>query len=290
MTFSSKKIRVMIQLFEGEFYPGVSAINITDLPTEVNIEQVQLPSGGSAVVKIYGVSKRYMDAITTVQWITGTIQKKAIAIYANEGDGEHLIYSGAITNAIPCYDSAPDVYIRINSCAGAFWDTMGEVPPYSHKGTIPVHLAIEEMCGQYGVLCKNFGVLKTCVNPRFDQKGLKKRLNAAATQFGIDISIGDGISQGVNLYEKGKNQTKTWNFTKENYVGYPTFNDCGILIQLDKLYYDLDLKDYFDIKGSEVSVAKGSWKVQKISYNISTKLGGNWLMGIVGTRYGVLDG
>lgn len=290
MAFSSKKIRVIIQLFEGEFSPGVSAINIENLPIEVNIEQVQLPSAGSAVVKIYGVSKRYMDAITTIQWKTGFIQQKAIAIFANEGDGEHLIYSGSITNAVPCYDSAPDVYIRINSCAGAFWNTMGEVPPYSHKGTIPVHLAIAEMCGQYGVLCKNFGVLKTCTNPRFDQKGLKNRLNAAARQFGIDITIGDGISQGVNLYPKGRNVSKTWTFTKDNYVGYPSFNDCGIILNLDKLYYDLDLKDSFTVKGSEVSAANDTWKVQKIGYNISTKLGGNWLMSVTGTRLGVFNG
>ena len=290
MTFSSKKLRVLIQLSEGEFSPGISAINITDLPVEANIEQVQLPSGGSAVIKIYGVSKNYMDAITTIQWKTGFIKKKAICLFANEGDGEHLIYSGTITNAVPCYDSAPDVFIRINSCTGAFWNTMGEVPPYSHKGMIPVHLAISEMCAQYGVVCKNFGVLKTCSNPRFDQKGLKARLNAAALQYGIDITIGDGISAGVNIYPKNKNLAKTWSFTPQNYIGYPSFNDCGIVLKLDKLYYDLDLKDYFEVKNSEVSAAKDVWKVQKYSYNVSTKIGGNWIMTIIGQRIGVFNG
>ena len=290
MTFSKKKLRVVIQLFEGEFYPGVSAIDIRDLPVEANIEQVQLPSGGSAVIKIYGVSKKYMDAITTIQWKTGFIEQKAVAVFADEGNGEHLIYSGSITSAMPCYDSAPDVYIKINSCTGAFWNTMGEVPPYSHKGMIPVHLAISEMCAQYGVTCKNFGVIATCNNPRFNQKGLKNRLNAAAQKFGIDITIGDGISPDVNIYPKNMNLAKTWEFTKQYYVGYPSFNECGITLALDRLYYDLDLKDYFVVRGSEVSAANDTWKVQKFSYRISTKIGGNWLMFVSGVRSGVLNG
>lgn len=285
MAFSEKKIRVVVASIGGVLTGGTSSLNFTNLPIEADIEQGQLPTGGAATIKIYGVSKQHMDAITTIQWKSGFIEPKAILVFANEGDGEHLIYSGSITSAVPCYDSAPEVYIKINSCTGAYWNTMSEVPPYSHKGMTPVHLAITEMCAAYGVVCKNNGVLDMCNNPRFSQKGLKNRLAEASRKFNIDIVWGDGITPDVNIFPKSGYVAKTWKFTKNNYVGYPSFNACGVDIKLDKLYYDLDIKDFFIISGSEVSAANGSWKVQKVKYNISTKLGGNWLMSITGQRY-----
>ena len=291
MTYSAKKIRVVIQSVPDDVF-GMSlttrSYDFKNLPIEVNIEQVQLPSGGSAVIKIYGVSKEKMDAITTIQLKTLWIKNQSVAVFTDEGDGEHLIYCGTIIKAVPCYDSAPDVYIRIDSCTGAYWNTMGEVPPYSHKGMIPVHLAVSEICAPYGAVCKNFGVMMNCNNPYFDQKGLKNRLNAVAQAYNLDVVMDDGEAQVVEIYPKGKYMAKTWTFTKENYIGYPSFNECGVRIVLDKLYYDLSLKDYFVIKGSEVSIANGLWAVQKYIYNISTKLGGNWLMEIIGTAE-VLD-
>lgn len=40
----------------------------------------------------------------------------------------------------------------------------------------------------------------------------------------------------------------------------------------------------FTITGSNVSPANSKWKAVKVSYNLSTKIGGKWLMSVDGTR------
>ena len=278
--FSNKKIKVEVQLVEGkEFSPNVNTLIFENLPIEVNLNVVTLPSGGSAKVKIYGVSKDHLDMITTIKWRKPFITQKAIMIYADDGDGYKLLFEGNIVDALPRYESVPDVYIEISAIMGAYHN-IREVPPFSRKGEVPTSDVFRDICADYGVGFMNHGVETMCKNPYFDQNGLSNRLTAASKAYNVYVIYNNNF---VEIYPQYTGEAKKWNFTTQSYIGYPQITSTGIKINLDTVYA-VGLRDYFNIKGSEVEPANGDWKIIKYGYSISTKIGGKWFMTIEGVR------
>ena len=282
--FSKKKIKVVIQLVDKKekfFVPNVNTLTFEDLPIDVNVNVTTLPSGGSAKIKIYGVSKERMEMITTIKWKKPFITEKAIYVYADDGEGYKLLFEGNIMDAFPRYESAPDVYIDITAVMGAYHN-MKEVPPFSRKGEVPTYKVFRDMCADYGVDCVNVEnlVQTTCKDPYFDQSGLANRLRAASKAYNIYVVYENNL---VKIYPQYLGEALRWDFTKENYIGYPQLTPSGIKISLDNINA-VGLRDYFTIKGSEVSGADDTWKIIKYSYNLSTKIGGRWFMTIDGQR------
>ena len=277
--FSKKRLKVEVQLLEGEFSPSVNRLTFENLPIEASINVVELPSGGSAKVKIYGASKSHMDMITPIKWKQAFITQKAIMIYADDGDGYKLIFEGNITSAFPRYENAPDVYIEIDAVKGAYHN-IREVPPFSRKGEVPTWQVFRDIAAQYKVNFLDHGVLTSCKDPYFDQNGLSNRLKAASKAYDVYVVLENNI---VEIYPKYGGLAKKWNFTKQSYIGYPTLTDVGLKINLD-VVYPVGLRDYFAIDGSEVKAANDSWKIIKYNYSLSTKIGGKWFMTIEGER------
>ena len=279
--FSKKTLRVEIQNLEGEFFSGINNLEFKDLPIEAEVTAVKLPAGLSAKIKIYGVSKKNMDAITTLKWHDDFIVQKAIRLYANNGEGEFLLYEGNIMNASPEYDKAPDVYISIQSCAGAFFNLKSEIPPSSLPEGAPVPNIFQKICTDFGIDFRNNGVDGISSGSiYFDQSGLFNRINAASKAYNVYPIISNNV---VDIYPMDGYSAKKWTFTKNDYVGYPTMSANSYKITLDHLY-NVQLRDIFTISGSEVSPANDTFHVIKVMYNVSTKIGGNWLMTIDGVR------
>ena len=277
--FSKKKIKVEVQLVGGKsFLPNVNTLIFEDLPVDVNVNVVTLPSGGSAKIKIYGVSKEHLDMMTTIKWKEPFITQKAVMVYADDGDGYKLLFEGNIMDALPRYENAPDVYIEIDAIMGAYHN-IREVPPFSRKGEVPTSQVFRDICADYGVDFVNVDVFTNCKDPYFDQHGLANRLTAAAKAYNVYVVNYNNrveISTNANVYKK-------WNFTTQSYIGYPEITGTGIKINLDTVYA-VGLRDYFNISGSEVTAANDNWKIIKYSYSLSTKIGGKWFMTIEGTR------
>ena len=284
--FSKKSIRVEVQKIAGEFYPGVGVLEFKDLPIEADLNFVTLPSGISGRIKIYGVSKSHMDAITTLRKQV-FIDQKAVRVYVNDGDGEDLLFEGNIMSAVPDYNSAPDVCITIDACAGAYYNLKSDVSPsIAHKGA-SVPFVFQEICKSFDYNCVPHGTFNNVSSEQvFDQIGLSNRLNAAARAYNVYVVMSN--KHIVDIYPNGEDyEGKNWIFTKESYIGYPSFNSVGIEIKLDRWIKSLSLADFFTIKNSEVSAANDKWKVLKIKYNFSTKIGGKWVCTISGLRVGV---
>lgn len=279
--FSKKSLRVEIQNLDGEFISGVNTISFKNLPIEVQISLVELPKAFSANIKIYGISKENMNYITTLHWKDLMIVEKAIRIYANDGDGEKLLYEGNIQSANPVYDTAPDIYIDINSVAGAFFN-MSDIPPSSLPKNASVPDIFRKICYDYGIGFVNNGVNKmSSGSVYYGQSGLLNRIRAAAIEHNVSANI---YNNRVEIYPKGERFPKVWTFNKQNYIGYPSFANMGIKLTLDKIYY-VNVGDVFKIVGSDVDAANDSFEIHKINYNLSTKIGGKWFMTLFGTRY-----
>ena len=279
--FSQKRIKVVIELVDDKkktFSPNVNTLTFENMPIDANISVVTLPSGGSAKIKIYGVSKEHMDMITTIKWREGFIAQKAVYIYADDGEGYKLLFEGNILDAFPRYENAPNVYIEISAIMGAYHN-IREVPPFSRKGEVPTWQVFRDICADYGVDCVNIDVQTSCKNPYFDQHGLSNRIRAAANAYNVYPVV---YNNRVEISTHSKIHKK-WNFTKNSYIGYPTLTQLGIKIKLDTLYA-VGLRDFFNISGSEVDVANDNWIIIKYDYDISTKIGGKWFMTIDGQR------
>ena len=187
--FKQKKLKVQIVEYD-KLNNAIVTWEWTDYPMEVTINKVII-FAMDAHVKIYGLSKESMDAITVYQWKNLIIEnKRDIYIFADDGNGERLIYAGQINVAKPVYEQ-PDVYIDILASAGTFQNTMGEIPPSSLKGKVSVPEIFDKIAKDYGMEIENKGVSdgEKYKNPYFDQNGLKNRLTAASNAYGVDFII-----------------------------------------------------------------------------------------------------
>jgi len=280
--FSKKKIKVVIQMVDKKvkfFAPNVNTLTFEDLPIDVNINVTTLPSGGSAKIKIYGVSKERMEMITTIKWKKPFITEKAVYVYADDGEGYKLLFEGNIMDALPRYESAPDVYIDITANMGAYHNLV-EVPPFHCSDGVPTESVFRDICAQYGVNLINHGVTGNVSAQFFGENGLANRLRAASKAFNVYVIYRNNT---VEIYPRYTGTANRWDFTKESYIGYPQITEVGIKINLD-VVNAVGLRDYFTIKGSEVSAANDSWKIIKYGYSLSTKIGGKWFMTIYGER------
>lgn len=287
--FAQKKIRVVVQKSAGPSSKYNDEYNFVNLPIEVKINKAILPAGYSAQINIYGISKEKMDSITTIAWKTGMIDNKVIMVYANDGDGEHLLFQGTIMSAFPNYNSAPDICISITACAGAYNNLVTDVPPSSIKEgqQVPVRQVFQTICDQYGMELDFRDEREIyCKFPRTEGNGLGDRLARAARTYNMNVTM-DGVNVRVWPKDTYAYNSQSLEFTKKDYIGYPSFTTMGIDLKLDVLKRSMTLGDFFTIKGSDVSAANDKWSVTKIGFNISTKIGGKWEMDISAVRVGV---
>lgn len=277
--FSEKKLRIEIQRTEGVFFTGSSILNFSNLPIEVSITKVALSRSSNyrATINIYGISKEEMQALATFKWRDLAIVQKAIRIFADDGNGEINIYEGNIETAIPVYN-APDVHIEILSNAGTFFNVKSEIPPSQLVGNVPVPSFFTKICADYGVVCTNHGVMSYCTDPYVDGNGLQERLRKAGDAYSVEAVINN---DGVDIYPINMTLSidKPWKLTSKDYVGYPVFIEEGIKITLDSLK-PIRIKDRILIKDSDIDAANATWNISKMEYNLSTKIGGNWLLTI----------
>lgn len=277
--FNQKKLKIQIS---EPVLGGLERViwELTDYPVDAVINKTVWISY-DAHIKIYGVSKETMESILTYSWKMLFIKRRGIKIFADEGDGERLIYVGQINNAVPVYEQ-PNVYIDIRASAGTFQNTMGDIPPSSIKGDVPVPDVFAKIAADYGMGFKNNDVPRNivCKNPYFDQFGLTNRLAEARRAYNVDAQI---YFDRVEIYPKGNagRYGRIWYVSNKDYIGYPSFTDTGILLNFDSIF-EVELFDTLDVSDSEISEANNRWRVQRVSYNLSTKIGGKWFMQING--------
>lgn len=278
--FSKKKIKVEVTLYNDDSFLSGSVLTFEDLPVSVEIIKTRFPAEPRASIRVYGVSKEKMEAITTVAWKTGVIDKKKVRLEVDDGNGYQLLFEGGIRSAVPVYDSAPDVYIQIESSMVAFPNMM-KVPPFVSFGESTIFNVVNGICNQYGSRAINVGVDGVCGSQYFDQFGFKNRLNAVCEAF--DLFVVEDVS-GVFVYPKNGFSAKTYVLTKEHRIGYPSFGYALIKVKVGTLF-DIRVGDTFKIDDSEIVFANDKWICGQITYSLQTlSNSGKWQMELTGYR------
>lgn len=281
MVFTKKSIRVVLASNTVDFINGKNVIDFNGLPIDLDLDYAGLFS--TAKIRIYGLSKEHIDAITSLPFpiLQPYIAEFYVKVFVDEGLGEEELFTGSVQKAVPNYTSAPDVFVEIDSFAGTFTNAMDGIPPTSIEGDVPAPFLFQKICEPYKVEFVNHDVEKVCSgSPRYDQVGLMNRLRKAAQDYNIFVEL---YNNTVHIWE---HSNKVWNITRDDYIGYPTFNEVGIGIVLDKAIR-VRRCDSFVISGSDVEPANARWHVVSVKYLLSTKIGGKWQVSIKGVRENV---
>lgn len=280
--FNEKSLIVEIQADTGEYKEGDDVIVFQNVPIEAKIDRSGMNYG--ATVKIYGVSKHFMDAMTLVRWKVDFVPQRFMRISTKVGKEKVLLFEGNIEYALPMYSSAPNVYIEIQAFAGMFYNVVSFPPDItSFKGSIPAPDLIKRLADHLGMGFVNYGVNTVAQNPSFNESGLRQRVDAIARAYNF-VAIVE--NRRIRIYPKTSDTPfREWEIDKNNYIGYPSFTSSGINVVLDEVF-DIELQDWFTIKDSEIEQANDTWIAKKVVFNLSTKIGGKWQMSIDGVRNG----
>lgn len=288
--FSKKTLRVEIQKISGNFTSFSGTYNFVNLPIEVKITKTIAPAGYSGTINIYGISKQLVDSVTMMPLQVDNIDEISAIIYANDGNGENILFEGQVMAIMPNYNNAPDICISIILCAGVFPNLITDVPPSSVEGGVTsTHQLFQKICDDYGMQLKDLQKEDKQINDGGGARGdgLMARLTYAARETRMHFFVKNNI---VTIYPRDSfnYDHETVEFTKNDYIGYPSFNASGgIDLKLDRVPFSMDAGWFFNIKGSEIAAANDVWQVIKISHDLSTKIGGKWVTSISGVRIGV---
>lgn len=286
--FAEKKIKVEIDYNDTNFSAGQTMV-FENLPVHIKCTFIGLPSGNKSVIKIYGVSKEHMDKITIIKFKQALITTRKIRLFVDDGKGYELLYEGYIISAVPVYDSAPNVYIQIESSVGAFPNAESSSSNVFSVRT-PAFQVFREICNTYDFDCEEvfWGAVRNYLDKTmiYDQKGLNARLAQAEKDYNCWCVYKKGK---YILYPKDKegraSGLRKYQFSPSNYIGYPYFTDTGIILRTDVMT-DINLMDLFQVSGSEVNAANDVWQVWKIDYDLQTLTpSGHWSIILYGNRY-----
>ena len=274
--FGKKSIRVVIQKVEGEFKEGVNTLEFKNLPIEAKIDSFGTLSMSS--LRIYGISKEHVNAITMMpnRGLTMSCNLE-LALYVDEGAGEFLLYTGSIRDACPHYTNAPDICIDILCCTGAFSNLRANVSSNIPEGEVPVPELYRIVCESFNVkFVNNAKGTGKANNFRISASGFLARLKQIQEAY-PEFTYKE-INNTIFLYDTGTEKV-AYNFTKDDYIGYPTFNQTGISLNFDRLIV-FSYADAFSITDSELDLLNQNWQITSCTYNISTKIGGVWEMNV----------
>lgn len=303
--FSEKKLKIEITLYDSkintadgfveyDFSKG-KVLSFEDFHTDVKINKVPSICGYTASIDIYGVSQRSLNEITTISWISGEITPKRVRIWADEnGKGyTNLLFEGGIMEAVPNYKSVPEVSIHIESSM-LVYPNLKTVPPSSLSSDTNILDFIQSMCASYDVNCSMDEVLLSHKQDFiykgsmdiYDSKGLGSRIDKLQRKFNKKFNFDYAFDvNGIRLVYAGGDITKTaLVFTPDTYIGYPSFNNCGIVLDTEHLA-NINVGQRIKVQGSIVPQANDTWVINQIKYHLQTKTPkAKWIMSVRATR------
>jgi hypothetical protein len=202
----------------------------------------------------------------------GAFKPNLMRCYAIDGDTETLVFVGNITTAWADYQATPDVYLDIQSQAGAV-DILKSVPPRSFKGAIDVASAMQQIATSMGWAFENHGVSITLSNVYLDNTGIVQAQDLARIA-GITLWTDN---QTLSIAPKGvsRGTLKPLVSAATGMVGYPTFN--GAMVTCRTLFNLAILQGGLVQIETDVQRAVGEWLVLSIDHSLDSEMpDGQW--------------
>lgn len=305
MTLKQNRIEVAIRLASGTGtnQPNTFTESGTDTVTlsgsgpagrraSAQIENSGAPSGGSASVRVWGMTPSLMNQLSTLGLSYNLIARNTLTVLAgNDEDGLATAFSGTITAGYASYEGSPDVPFHF-VCNAGLADAVAPAAASSFPGPTDVATIMSGFARQMGVGFENSGVTAQLRSPYF-AGNIKTQMQACAEHAGINAEIVDGK---LCIWPKGGNRSTPTPVLIAapplgKMISYPAFTQNGIVV---KTVYDpriafgglvkvqsVVLQAAGQSKSAPVSSvlpANGEWAVYKLDHNLEASVPkGQWM-------------
>jgi hypothetical protein len=225
---AEKLLRVTLILAgSGSTFPGTNSntLILSNLRVTATVQAVARLAV-QADISIYGMLRADMDALT-VAWANPPIVRDHIVILeANSGDGWTQVFKGTILEAQPDYQSAPDVFFRLQAITGYF-QKINAAAPNSYQGAVKIGAVVADLAGKMGFTYTDGGATGVLNSPYlsgslFDQ--LQQACQAAQADFYIQ---GDTILVTPQGLPRKQQPSLVLN-ADSGLIGYPSYERAGL--------------------------------------------------------------
>lgn len=281
-SFTQKAIETTLILGKGAFSEGGNTRIIEGLATEVSVTKPGLPEKNTASVRISGLSYDAAAQLTTLAFRPMESLNNQIIIRAGDkGETLSLVFSGEISSASADFESAPDVSMQFEASTGVYAQQIAE-PALTVNGEAKASDLFSKFAQTIGYSFINNGLTTSVANIWLPGSPMNKAIKLAR-DIGVDLFVDDNkmIVSPAGLARQGKAVLLS---KDTGLIGSPTFNQDGISC---RCFFNPDLAYGGLIQiDSIVPKAKGVWKINKLTHNISAEIaGGLWESQIEALRY-----
>lgn len=267
--FTEKLIELTITLGTGDFGADLGdTVTISQTRIIAQLEYAGGDTMGSAKIRVYGLSQKLMNQLTTIGQINRAIRiKNTVSIAAGDINGMQLVFYGIIVDAYAEYNGAPDVPFIIEAMAGMDI-AVKPVNATSYKGQVSVTQIMSDLANEAGLSFEPNDVNINLMNPYLSGSTLNK-IQMCAKAAGIQYIIDRGT---LAIWGQGKSRVGDIPLISvdSGMVGYPTLSSKGMSLRTT---FNFNIRFGADVAiESSIPMANGQWHVFKVGHEISTKL------------------
>jgi len=295
-SFTKKKIRVTLTLDRGTFNDSAfgdtqsNTLTIEGLRVQCTINSPGGYVSSESHIRIYGLSKNVMDAVTTLrldnaaQVPDGSTRaqfKNSIAIEAGDDESDYtLVFTGNIITAMGDYANLPDVYLDIVAQA-AYEQQIANLKPNSYQGSRDAADILADIAAQAGWETEFHDLAGKPLTDQYLTGSAKSQAEKIAQAAGFDL-----LFENNTMVAMRSGGTRTGQIpllsSETGLVGYPSFDYVGVQF---KCLFNPTIRMYGQIQiDSDLSRANGTWRVSALQYELDSETPqGRWFCSGRGT-------
>ncbi len=157
-SYITRRLRVRFVLIgEGAVFPGTNSntLLVSDLRMSAQVQASAMVASQLAL-KVWGMKRQDMDAITIAWAIPGIIRDHLVILEAWTGEGWSMVFSGTIIEAQPEYRGQPDTYLSVLATVGYLQKIEG-ASATSYEETVDIGLVAGDIADKMGFTYVNGG-------------------------------------------------------------------------------------------------------------------------------------
>lgn len=284
-SYVTRDLSVTVQLGKGTFGgSGFNTVTLSDLRMAATVAKLGMPSFDTAEIRIFGLPPTLMNRVSTLGVPLPMARLNTVQLYAGDAvNGMPLIYQGTIQNAWQNLDGTPETFLHILAYSG-YYDAMAPIPPTSVKGSADVATIMAGLAQRMGRVFENNGVKVTLSNPYFAGTAVQQA-QAIARAANIEM-YDDGMTLAIWPKSGTRGGAVPLISPDAGLVNYPRYTSQGMDF---RCLFNPNIRLGGQIKmQSSITPACGTWYVNRLSYDLSSRFpGGPWFcdVGTVRSAY-----
>ncbi len=273
-SYVTRELAATVLLGRGTFgAAGYDTLTVANLRMAATLSKMGSPGFDSAEIRIYGLTQSVMNQLSTLGVPLPMARLNTVQLSAGDSaSGLSVIYQGNIQNAWQNLDGMPDTFLQIVAYAGYF-DAIAPIPPTSYKGSTDVATIMAGLAARMGRAFENNGVQVKLSNPYFAGTAVQQ---AQACAKAADIELyDDGLTLAIWPKWSTRGGAVPLISPESGLIGYPRYTSQGMEFRC-LFNPNIKLGGVIQMKSS-IQPACGTWYVNKLTYDLSSRLpGGPW--------------